>query len=155
MPPLPPPPSIFQNRGKAAALPALPGTAPLLSKTNENFTLDAANRIYYSEDDFIDESYIQSTQEFFLAKPIGMNFDQSEQSRTEINQWVEEQTNKKIQELIPQGSINASTKLILVNAIYFKGDWDVKFDKSSTRKGDFYVSPTQTVQTDMMFTSGT
>ena len=135
-------------------MPALPGTAPLLSKTNENFTLDAANRIYYSEDDFIDESYIQSTQEFFLAKPIGMNFDQSEQSRTEINQWVEEQTNKKIQELIPQGSINASTKLILVNAIYFKGDWDVKFHKSRTYKQDFHVSPTQKKQTDMMHSTG-
>ena len=45
------------------------------------------------------------------------------------------------------------TKLVLVNAIYFKGDWDVKFDKSKTRKGDFHVSPTQTVQTDMMFST--
>ena len=121
-----------------------------LSKTNENFTLDTANRIYYSEDDFIAESYIQSTKEFFLAEPIGMNFDQSEQSRTEINQWVEGQTNKKIQELIPQGSIDASTKLILVNAIYFKGDFEFKFDKSRTYKEDFHVSPTQKVQTDMM-----
>ena len=89
-----------------------------------------------------------------MAKPIGMNFDQSEQSRTEINQWVEEQTNKKIQELIPQGSINASTKLILVNAIYFKGDWDVKFHKSRTYKQDFHVSPTQKKQTDMMHSTG-
>ena len=53
--------------------------------------------------------------------------------------------------MIPPGSIGDWTKLILVNAIYFKGDWDVKFDKSSTQKGDFHVSPTQTVQTDMMF----
>ena len=124
-----------------------------LLKTNEKITLNSANRIYYSIDNFLDKSYIQSTQELFLAEPIGMNFGQAEQSRIAINQWVEEETNKKIQELIPPGSFNALTKLVLVNAIYFKGDWDVKFDKSKTRKGDFHVSPTQTVQTDMMFST--
>ena len=108
-------------------------------------------RIYHSTDSVLDKSFIKSTQEYFLAEPVGMDFAQSEQSRTAINQWVEDQTNKKIKELIASGSINALTKLILVNAIYFKGDWDVKFDKSKTRKGDFHVSPTKTVQTDMMF----
>ena len=82
-----------------------------------------------------------------------MDFGQAEQSRTAINEWVEEQTNKKIQDLISPGSLSALTKLVLVNAIYFKGDWNVKFDKSKTRKGDFHVSPTQTVQTDMMFST--
>ena len=43
----------------------------------------------------------------------------------------------------------------MVNAIYFKGDWDVKFEKANTGLGDFHVSPTQRVQTDMMFSSGT
>ena len=79
-----------------------------------------------------------------------MDFGQAEQSRTAINEWVEEQTNKKIKELIPERSIDASTKLILVNAIYFKADWDVKFCKSRTYEQDFHVSPTQKVQTDMM-----
>jgi serpin B len=71
-----------------------------------------------------------------LAEPVGMDFGQPEQSRTEINQWVEEQTNKKIQDLIAPGSISALTELVLVNAIYFKGDWHVKFDKEKTRKGN-------------------
>jgi serpin B len=124
-----------------------------LLKTNEKITLNSANRIYYSIDNFLAKSYIQSTQELFLAEPIGMNFGRAEQSRTAINQWVEEKTNKKIQELIPLGSFDALTKLVLVNAIYFKGNWDVKFDKSKKQKGDFHVTPTQTVQTDMMFST--
>ena len=86
-----------------------------------------------------------------MAEPVGMDFGQSEQSRTAINQWVEEQTNKKIQDLIAPGSISALTKLVLVNAIYFKGDRHVKFDKEKTRKGDFHVSKTKTVQADLMF----
>jgi len=122
-----------------------------LLKTNENFTLNAANRIYHSVDSALDKSFIKSTQEFFLAEPVGMDFGQEEQSRTAINQWVEEQTNKKIQDLIAPGSISALTKLVLVNAIYFKGDWHVKFDKEKTTKGDFHVSKTKTVQADMMF----
>ena len=86
-----------------------------------------------------------------MAEPVGMDFGQSEQSRTAINQWVEKQTNKKIQDLIAPGSINALTKLVLVNAIYFKGDWHIKFDKEKTRKENFHVSKTKTVQADMMF----
>ena len=80
-----------------------------------------------------------------------MDFGQAVQSATAINQWVEEQTNAKIQKIITPDSLGPLTKLVLVNAIYFKGDWKVKFDKSKTRKGDFHVSPTKTVQTDMMF----
>ena len=86
-----------------------------------------------------------------MAEPVGMDFSQAEQSSNAINKWVEEQTNKKIQDIIAPESISSLTKLILVNAIYFKGDWDVKFDKSKTKKGDFHVSPTKTVETDMMF----
>lgn len=124
-----------------------------LLKTNENFTLNAANRIYHSTDSVLGQSYIQSTKEYFLAEPVGMDFGQSEPSRVAINQWVEEQTNKKIQELIAPGSISALTKLVLVNAIYFKGDWDVKFDKAKTKKRDFHVSSSKTVQADMMYSN--
>ena len=81
-------------------------------------------------------------------KVIGINFRDDEDN---FNEWVEEQTNKKIQDLISPGSISALTKLVLVNAIYFKGDWHVKFDKDKTKKGDFHVSKTKTVQADMMF----
>ena len=74
-----------------------------LLKSNESFTLNAANRIYFSVDNSIDKSYIQSTQKFFLAEPMGMDFRQAEQSRNAINQWVDKQTNQKIQDLIAPG----------------------------------------------------
>ena len=80
-----------------------------------------------------------------------MDFGQAGQSATAINQWVEEQTDNKIQNIITPEAITPLTKLVLVNAIYFKGDWEAKFDKSKTSKGDFHVSPTKTVKTDMMF----
>ena len=108
-------------------------------------------RIYHSTDSVLGQSYIQSTKEYFLAEPVAMDFGKSEESRVAINEWVEEQTNNKIQELIAKGSITGLTKLVLVNAIYFKGDWDVKFNKNKTKKRDFHVSKEKTVQADMMY----
>ena len=109
------------------------------------------HRIYHSTDSVLGQSYIQSTKEYFLAEPVAMDFGKSEESRVAINEWVEEQTNNKIQELIAKGSITGLTKLVLVNAIYFKGDWDVKFNKNKTKKRDFHVSKEKTVQADMMY----
>ncbi len=123
---------------------------PLL-KSNENFTLNSANRIYHALDNTLDSSYITSVQKNFLAEPIGMDFGKSEESRKAINDWVEEQTNKKITELIASGSINGLTKLVLVNAIHFKGDWNAKFDQGKTTKQKFHVTPQKSVDVDMMF----
>lgn len=124
-----------------------------LLKSNENFTLNAANRIYHSTDNHVDKSYITSTQEYFLADPQGLDFSKSQEASNTINQWVEEQTKEKIKDLIKPDMLNALTKLVLVNAIYFKGDWEQKFDKKHTRKGDFHVTPDHVVQVDMMFNS--
>ena len=91
-----------------------------LLKTDENVTLKTGNRIYHSANYKLDESYIQSTQKFGL-EPVSMNFAQAEQSATKINEWVKEQTNYKIQNVIAPGSITALTRMVLINAIYFQG----------------------------------
>ena len=109
-------------------------------------------RIYHATDKVLGKDYIESTKENFLAEPIGTDFSKSEEARASINKWVEDQTNSKIKDLIAQGSITALTKMVLVNAIHFKGDWDVKFDKSRTNKEEFHVSKDKTVEVDMMYT---
>ena len=129
------------------------GFKNFLTQLKTDDALSSANRIYYDANYVFDKAFIKSTQEFFLAEPVGMDFGQAVQSATAINQWVEEETNNKIQKLIAPESLGPLTKLVLVNAIYFKGDWEVKFDKSKTSKGDFHVSPTKIVQTDLMFSS--
>lgn len=69
---------------------------------------------------------------------------------TIINRWVAEQTNNKITEVISPGALNALTRLVLVNAVYFKGDWVKKFDKKETRDVDFHVTPKKSVNVKMM-----
>ncbi|MFZ5858497.1 MAG: serpin family protein [Chloroflexota bacterium] len=73
----------------------------------------------------------------------------TEGTRQIINAWVEEKTEKKIIELIPSGMLDALTRLALVNAIYFKGNWARKFDPKWTRRGDFW-SPQGKVYASMM-----
>jgi serpin B len=64
--------------------------------------------------------------------------------RLTINKWVETQTDDKIKDLLPPRSVNSATKLVLTNAIYFKGEWQTKFDKASTKDEDFHLSMTDT-----------
>jgi len=73
-----------------------------------------------------------------------------EKSRQIINDWVSEQTAEKIEELLPDGSIDPSVFLVLTNAIYFKALWFNKFDKESTKDGSFNLLDGNTVTVPMM-----
>ncbi|KAG9440732.1 hypothetical protein H6P81_020897 [Aristolochia fimbriata] len=68
----------------------------------------------------------------------------------EVNLWAEKETNGLIKELLPPGSVDASTRLIFANALYYKGEWKDKFDKSSTRDFDFHLLDGTTVQVPFM-----
>jgi serpin B len=66
-----------------------------------------------------------------------------------INCWVSDNTAQKITKIILPGVLNSLTRLVLVNAVYFKGDWVRKFDVADTKEENFYISSTEKVrQTD-------
>ena len=71
-------------------------------------------------------------------------------SQKAINEWVEEQTNQKIKDLLPDGSVDINTKIVLVNAIYFKDDWNNKFDPKLTEELDFNVDKDTKVKVPIM-----
>ncbi|MBA2662089.1 MAG: serpin family protein [Bradymonadaceae bacterium] len=73
-----------------------------------------------------------------------------EPSRKRINQWVEDQTNDRIKDLIPEGAINRGTTLVLTNAIYFKASWLSEFSKSETAPAPFALLDGASVQIDQM-----
>ena len=79
----------------------------------------------------------------------------TEASRQTINLWVEQRTENKIRELLTPGSLTRDTRLVLTNAIYFKGDWQEQFKKEETKDEDFHLSATQAIKTPLMhMTSG-
>lgn len=73
-----------------------------------------------------------------------------EGSRQKINLWVEDQTNSKINDLLPQGSISKDTSVVLTNAIYFKASWYYKFNEKETAPGYFSLLDGTLVEPDMM-----
>jgi serpin B len=73
-----------------------------------------------------------------------------EPSRVAINDWVEEQTEGKIVDLLPRGSIDALTRMVLVNAIYFNAAWTHSFEKANTRPGPFNLLDGRQVEVPMM-----
>jgi len=74
----------------------------------------------------------------------------AEQARQTINTWVEKQTNGKIRDLIGPGVLDAMTRLVLTNAIYFKGNWINQFEKDQTQDGPFTLADATKVQVPMM-----
>ncbi len=78
----------------------------------------------------------------FVSDPEG--------SRLTINDWVAQQTEDKIEELLPQGSIDGSARLVLTNAIYFYGAWAIPFDEDLTGSGNFYLPDGDVVSVPMM-----
>jgi serpin B len=75
-------------------------------------------------------------------------------ARNAINLWVEDKTKNKIMDLIPRGALTADTRLVLTNAIYFKGTWAAKFDKTATQDEPFHVSAAEEAKAPMMNRTG-
>jgi serpin B len=77
-----------------------------------------------------------------------------ENARQTINQWVEQQTEHKIQNLLQPGTVTPDTRLILTNAIYFKADWKTRFKEEQTKEEDFHLTPTETLRAPLMHLEG-
>ena len=80
---------------------------------------------------------------------------QPDAERLKVNKWVEEQTKDKIKELLASGTVDATTRMILVNAIYFKGDWVSAFDKKATKPAPFTATDGTKTDAPLMFRKGT
>jgi serpin B len=89
-----------------------------------------------------------------LITPVDYQLN-SEAARRLINSWVDDRTEGKIKDLIGSGALNALTRLVLVNAIYFKGDWNVQFDPKFTMDAPFWITRESSVDVPMMWKTAT
>lgn len=122
----------------------------LLEKSIGKSTLTIANRVYVSAGFTINQKFREVAVQKFLSDIQEVDFGQSEASASTINKLVEEKTNKKIKNLISPNMLNSLTCMVLVNAIYFKGNWKHKFNKRNTRKGNFYINENNQCPVDFM-----
>ncbi|MDD2680706.1 MAG: serpin family protein [Patescibacteria group bacterium] len=126
-----------------------------INQDNKIYKLNTANALWAEQDyKFLDE-YISSIDEYYAGKVTNLDFKKNpEKSRVTINDWVEDKTNDKIKDLIPAGSISDMTRLVLTNAIYFKGEWLKQFNENETRDDDFRISKNNSLKVKMMKKTG-
>ena len=122
--------------------------------SGNSYMMHVANQLFTNDRCNLSQEFITQTWKY-ETKAQKMNFrGDAEGSRQAINSLVEKQTCQKIQNLLPQGSIGGTTALVIVNAIYFKAEWQDKFKACHTRKAQFFVSAQEKVDVDMMYQSG-
>merc|ERR1712227_802726 len=119
-------------------------------RTNDNFTMETGNAAFVHKDYEILSSYRETLHTKFHTDISSVDFSVSDVAAETINSWVSDMTNKKIQQLVEKNMIDATTRLILVNALYFKGDWDKQFDVKKTRSEEFSVSENKKVDVKMI-----
>ncbi|GLV39081.1 Serpin 88Ea [Carabus blaptoides fortunei] len=125
-------------------------TAPV--SADQPYEFNSANRIYVSNQahirDCMEELFMDELQKTdFQTNPTA--------ARRMINSWVETQTRNMIKDLIPPDGIDQMTNLVLVNAAFFRGLWEYRFDAANTQPMIFYVTPSENTMVDMMTQEGT
>ncbi|MFW6055779.1 MAG: serpin family protein [Chloroflexota bacterium] len=120
-------------------------------KDDEGFRLNVVNAIWGQKGYSFLSDYLDTLAVNYGAGLRVLDFEQApEESRVVINDWVEEQTEDRIQDLIPQGAIDALTRLVLTNAVYFNAAWESQFEERDTNDGDFHLLDGNVVEVPMM-----
>lgn len=110
-----------------------------------------ANSLWSQDDTQLQREYLESIARKYAGSINVVNFrDATEAAREAINRWVADQTRQRIQNLLPKDALSPLSRLVLVNAIYFKAKWHLPFSPEATRTQTFYLEGTGTVQTPLM-----
>ena len=102
------------------------------------FTLSVANALWGEEGYPFDDEYLDLVDEYYGGGFNEANFtEQPELERERINDWVADETEDRIEDLIPENGITSQTVLVLTNAIYFMASWEQEFDPDDTQEAPF------------------
>jgi len=114
-------------------------------------TLTTANSLWCQQDYRFTDPFLDLIHKFYRADARQVDFKHSATvAAREINGWVERETKGKLKDVIEPGQITELTRLVLCNAIYFKGKWQHQFEVSDTKPGAFHITTNETVTVPMM-----
>ncbi len=116
-----------------------------------NVQLAVANSLWPEQSYPFRKDYLSLLDEHFQVSVSPCDFSgQPDTERRRINRWVEDQTRDRIKDLMPEGSVTPATRLVLANAIYFKGNWQHQFKASTTKDAPFFLAPGGQVDAPLM-----
>ena len=114
------------------------------------YELAVANRLFGEKTLHFRDPFVVATRDHYLASFDAVDFiGDPDGSRVHVNDWVAAHTQDRILDLVPEGSVDGTTRLVLANAVYFKGDWQVAFPAAATQPEPFHAKDA-TPQTPMM-----
>ncbi|XP_061377811.1 alaserpin-like isoform X3 [Danaus plexippus] len=120
-------------------------------KSVKGVTLKTASKIYVAKNFELNSEFADLTRNVFGSEVANVDFNENVKVANEVNQWVEDQTNHRIKDLVDSSSLDDTTRALLVNAIYFKGLWENPFRKELTREKDFHVTKDNVVKVPTMY----
>jgi len=130
-------------------------TPSYLDETAQPLRFDVANALWVQQDIDIKQGFLDTLSSNYNAGLKLVDFSKPEDARQAINLWVAAQTNDKIKDLIPQGILNELTRLVITNAVYFKGAWQNPFNINRTASEPFFLLDGSETTAEMMHTSYT
>lgn len=102
--------------------------------------LHIANSLWVEKEFSLEKSFLKANKKYFGVEVASADFsNKAEESYQVINRWVEKETQGKIVDLLSPNDVNSATRLVLVSAIYMKGDWYYSFDPNKTTEAPFYL----------------
>lgn len=122
----------------------------VLAAYQDSEILRIANKIFVMDGYSLRQEFDELLTKQFLSAAQGVDFAKSVHAAATINKWVEERTNNLIKDLVKPSALNSDTRMVLVNAIHFKGTWQHQFPKHATRPETFYLDGERSVQVPMM-----
>ncbi|MGB0081381.1 MAG: serpin family protein, partial [Terracidiphilus sp.] len=135
--------------------PAMGALLAGMNSPHQGYSLSVADALWAEQDEKFLPAYLNLVKSNYGAGFHAVDFKSAPDSvRATINEWVEKQTNDKIQNLLGPGTVTPLTRLILTNAIYFKAAWANQFNKNATEDKDFHLSEAKTVQVPTMYNGG-
>jgi len=119
-------------------------------------TIASSNSIWPQKDYPLAPSWLALLKRYYGTSVTPVDYiGETEKARLAINRRVEKDTKNRIQELLKPGILDPLTRLALVNAVYFKGDWEHPFDKNRTIDSPFHIRPGTTAKAPLMTRIGT
>lgn len=124
-----------------------------LLNIDAEYTLNTANALWTKKDYHFLEDYLNFIDNYYMGKATDIDFTNPEEAADIINEWVEDNTGGKIEDMLSSSDINPGTVLILSNAIYFKGLWLYQFNVDDTVEKEFKLSAGEIIDVPTMVSS--
>jgi len=123
---------------------------PVPDTKGDVIALDSANQVFGQASYPWHRPFLDALASSFGAGLREVDFGATEAARAAINGWTADRTHDRIPEIVPDGAIDAMTRLVLVNALYFKASWSKPFEKDDTEDGDFHLASGESAAVPMM-----